>query len=307
VVVLLAIYVGVTIMPRPMAELDAGADIVAIDFHAHTRYSHDGRWNWEPEDVRRWHGSAGYDVAYVTDHRTFDGARAAWANNPPYAGATTVLLPGIEVVWRGEHVNVLDADRFYRGLLNETLRDLDENALRLASALPGNEPVLIETIPGDVSKVVAAAGPGTAGVRAIEVVDGSPRGLGQSRRERQTIVHLADSTNLALVAGSDSHGWGHAAAAWTLMFIPQWRAMPPEQVAATISRALRGGGRASTRVAERYVANTESGIALPLTVPLVTWGMFRTLDGDERVVWLAWAAAMYLLWRVRRNRRRVNA
>ncbi len=306
-VILVAVYAGVTIMPRPMAALDATADIVIIDFHTHTKYSHDGRWNWEPEDVRRWHRDTGFDVAYVTDHRTFDGARAAWANNPPFAGGGTVLLPGIEVVWRGEHVNVLDADRFYRGLLNETLRDIDEGALKLASALPGNEPVLIETIPGDLTKVVAAAGPATAGVRAIEVVDGAPRGLGQTRQQRDAIVHLADSTNLALVAGSDSHGWGHAAAAWTLMFIPDWRAMPPEQLASFIARALRGGGRTSTRVAERYVADTESGIALPLTVPLVAWGMFRTLDGDERVVWLAWAAAVYLLWRVRRVRRRVTS
>ena len=306
-VVLIAIYVGVTIMRRPMAALDAGSDIVIIDFHAHTKFSHDGRWNWEPEDVRRWHRDTGFDVAYVTDHRTFEGARAAWANNPAFAGQNTVLLPGIEVVWRGEHVNVLDADRFYRGLLNETLRDVDESALTLASALPGNEPVLIETLPGKLSQAVPAAGPGTAGVRAIEVVDGAPRGLGQTRLERRQIIQLADSANLALVAGSDSHGWGHAASGWTLMFIPDWRAMQPDALAAAISRAIRGGGRQSTRVAERYVADTESGLALPFTVPLVTWGMFRTLDSDERVIWLVWSAAIYLLWRMRRVRRRAAA
>lgn len=306
-VVLVAIYVGVTIMRRPMAALDASSDIVIIDFHAHTKHSHDGRWNWEPEDVRRWHRDTGFDIAYITDHRTFDGARAGWANNPSFAGEKTVLLPGIEVVWRGEHVNILDADRFYRGLLNETLRDVDDAALQLASALPGNEPILIETLPGDLSEIVPATGPGTAGVRAIEVVDGAPRGLGQTRRQRQEIVRLADSTNLALVAGSDSHGWGHAASGWTLMFIPDWRAMPPDILAASVARAIRGGGFASTRVAERYVADTETGVALPLTVPLVAWGMFRTLDSDERIIWLAWSAAIYLLWRVRQSRRRVAA
>ncbi|MEO7456354.1 MAG: hypothetical protein ABIY52_08830 [Gemmatimonadaceae bacterium] len=302
-VVLVAVYVGATLMPRPMAALDAGADIVAIDFHAHTKFSHDGRWNWEPEDVRAWHRDAGYDVAYITDHRTFEGARAAWANNSALSGEQVVMLPGIEVVWRGEHVNVLDADRTYRGLLNETLRDIDDGSLKMASTLPGNEPVLIQTLPGDLSQVVAASGPGTAGVRAIEVVDGAPRGLGQTRRERQRIVHLADSTNLALVAGSDSHGWGHAASGWTLMFVPQWRAMSPEQLATTISRALRGGGRASTHVVERYVADTDEGALVPFTVPVVAWGMFRTLEGDERIMWLAWSAAIYLLWRFRRKRR----
>lgn len=303
-VVLLAIYAGAMIMPRPMAALEAGTDIIVADFHAHTRFSHDGRPDWTPEDVRAWHRNAGFDVAYISDHRTFEGARDAWANNPTPAGSGTELLPAIEVVWRGEHVNVLDADRMYRGLLTETLRDVDDGALKLASSLPGSEPVLIETLPGDLSKVVAAAGPGTAGVRAIEVIDGAPKGLGQTRRERARIVHLADSTNLALVAGSDHHGWGRTAAGWTLIYLPQWRTASPEQLSSAITKIIRGGGRASTRVVERYVADTESGVALPFTVPLVAWGMLRSLSGDERIVWMAWIVAIYLLWRLRRARNR---
>jgi hypothetical protein len=39
-------------------------------------------------------------------------------------------------------------------------------------------------------------------------------------------------------------------------------------------------------------------------VPLVAWGMFRTLSLDERVVWLAWVAALSLLVRVPWMRRR---
>jgi hypothetical protein len=301
-VVFVGVYVGVAYLPRPMAALEASTDIVVVDFHSHTKYSHDGRPDWKPEDVRAWHHDAGFDAAYITDHRTFEGARDGWANNPVPVGGGTVLLPGIEVVWRGEHVNVLDADRMFRGLLNETLRDIDESALKMSSTLPMNEPVLIETMPGDLSKVVAAAGKGTPGIRAIEVVDGAPKGLGQTRRERARIVHLADSTNLALVAGSDHHGWGHTAAGWTLMFLPQWRAATPEQLTAGISRIIRGGGRTATRVVERYVANTESGYALPLTVPLVGWGMLRTLSSDERIVWIAWTVAIYLLWRLKRAR-----
>ncbi|MEO5817340.1 MAG: hypothetical protein ABIT20_18880 [Gemmatimonadaceae bacterium] len=301
-VVIIGVYVVAMIVPRPMAGIETSFDIMVIDFHAHTKFSHDGRPDWRPEDVRAWHRAAGFDVAYVTDHRTFEGARDAWANNPVSAGTGTVLLPGIEVVWRGEHVNVLDADRMFRGLLTETLRDIDESALTLASSLPGNEPVLIETFPGDLSKVIAANGPGTAGIRAIEVIDGAPKGLGQTREERARIVHLADSTNLALVAGSNHHGWGHTAAGWTLMFLPQWRAATSDQLSANISRIIRGGGRKSTRVVERYIADTETGVALPLTVPLIAWGMLRSLSGDERIVWLAWTAAIYLMWRFRRAR-----
>ena len=306
-VLLVALYAAVAIMPRPMAALDASAGILVIDFHSHTRFSHDGRPDWTPEDVRAWHRDAGFNVAYITDHRTFEGARDGWANNPVRAGDGTVLLPGIEVVWRGEHVNVLDADRMYRGLLNATLRDIDEPSLLMASALAGAEPVLIETVPADLSRMVPATGHGTAGVRAIEIVDGAPRGIGQTRGERARIVQLADSFNLALVAGSDHHGWGRAAAGWTLLFLPQWRAVSADQLSNSISNVIRDGGRRSTRVVERYVADTERGAVLPLTAPLVTWGMFRALSSDERIVWLVWALALYLIWRAVDAQRRGNA
>ena len=219
-------------------------------------------------------------------------------------GTETLLLPAIEVVWQGEHVNILDADRMYRGILDATLRDVDTEALKLASLVPGNEPVLIETIPGDLSKVVAAKGRGTPGVRAIELVDGAPRGLTQSRLQRARILDIADSANIALVAGSDHHGWGHAATAWTLLILPGWRAAPPEDVSRAIAATLRAGGRGATKVAERYVADTDDAALLPFTVPLVTWGMFRTLSLDERVVWLAWIAVLLRLSRVRGMRRR---
>jgi hypothetical protein len=302
---LVGVYVVALLVPRPMAALQKDAPaIIAVDFHAHTKYSHDGRWNWEPEDVRRWHRKAGFDVAYISDHRSFDGAREGWANNPTQSGTETLLLPAIEAVWQGEHVNVLDADRMYRGILDAALRDVDTEALTLASLVPGNEPVLIETIPGNLSKVSPAKGRGTAGVRAIEVVDGAPRGLAQSRQQRARILDIADSANIALVAGSDHHGWGHTASAWTLLILPGWRAVAPEEVSRAISATLRTGGRGATKVVERYVADTDDPVLVPFTVPLVAWGMLRTLSVDERVIWFAWIAALVLLARVRAMRRR---
>jgi len=305
IAVLAGVYAVALLVPRPMAALDtAGPNIVSIDFHAHTKYSHDGRWNWEADDVRNWHRKAGFDVAYIADHRTFDGAREGWANNPSESGAETLLLPALEAVWKGEHVIVLDADRMYRGIFDAALRDVDDDALRLASLVAGNEPVLIWTIPGNLSKVVTPKGKGTPGIRALEVVDGSPRGLTQSRLDRSRIVHLADSTDIALVAGSDSHGWGYAASAWTMMLIPGWRGAPPEELSRAISATLRNNGRATTKVVERYVANSEDAALVPFTVPIVTWGMFRSLSSDERIVWFAWVAALTMLARVPAMRRR---
>ena len=199
---------------------------------------------------------------------------------------------------------MLDADRMYRGILDVSLRDIDDDALRLASMVTGNEPVLIWTIPGNLSGIRTPAGRGTPGVRALEVVDGSPRGLTQSRLDRARIVHIADSANVALVAGSDSHGWGYAASAWTMMLLPGWRGAPPDEVSRAISSTLRDHGRPTTKVVERYVANTENAALVPFTVPIVTWGMFRSLSADERIVWFAWVAALTMLARLPAMRRR---
>ena len=43
---------------------------------------------------------------------------------------------------------------------------------------------------------------------------------------------------------------------------------------------------------------------MPFTVPIVTWGMFRALSADERIVWFAWVAALTMLARVSAMRRR---
>ena len=90
------------------------------------------------------------------------------------------------------------------------------------------------------------------------------------------------------------------------MFIPQWRSGSSDALSKGIANVLRQGGRNSTRVVVRYIANTESGIALPFTAPLVGWGMLRALSTDERIVWLAWCVVAYLGWRVLLARRRAS-
>jgi hypothetical protein len=310
---LLLVYAAAAVLPRPMAALVAEpSDVLLVaDFHAHTKYSHDGRPGWGPEDVRAWHRSAGFDAVYISDHRTVQGAELGIADNPPAAGQGEMILQALEVGWRGEHVNVLGAERVYKGLTTPGLRDVDEQALRLASLLPGREPLVVETFPGHLDKIPLPTGPQTPGVRAIELVDGSPRGLDQTRILRSRIIHLADSLNLATVSGSDNHGWGRAAPAWTLVIVPGWRGMSTDSLSYSVERALRVG-REGTRVVERRIPGELNGgnaLELTLTLPIVVWSTFTTLSVDERVMWLLWTWALVAAWRLtsgwRQRRRRV--
>ena len=295
--------------PRPMAQLTVSDEnVLAVDFHTHTKYSHDGRAGWTEDDVRRWVRGAGFDVAYITDHRTFEGGERGIAGNPGVAGEGTMLLQGIEAGYNGEHVNILSAGRRYKGVVTADLRDVDEQSLMLANMFPATTPLLIETIPGNLSKVSVPNPRGVPPVQAIEIVDGSPRGLSQGRRDRTRIVHLADSLNLALVSGSDNHGWGRTAPAWTLMRIPGWRGMPTDSLSRRIEDVLRVNGREATRVVERRVAGGQNPIALVFTAPLVAWRMLTTLSADERVMWLIWTWGVVALVRaLRRYRPRPSA
>jgi len=183
-------------------------------------------------------------------------------------------------------------------LTTPNLWDIDEEALALASLVPRREPVLVQTFPGRFDRITPAQGPGTRGVRAIELVDGAPRGLAQTRRDRRRIVGLADSLNLALVAGSNNHGWGRTAPGWTLLRIQGWRGMTPDQLATAIEATIREAGRLATRVVERRVAEGEpSPLRVALTVPLVAWRMLTTLSVDQRVMWVVWAWLLAFAWR----------
>jgi len=280
------------------------ADIIAVDFHAHTQYSHDGRPGWSAEDVRDWHTASGFDVAYITDHRTFEGAMAGTLLDHAQVGQDpkTTILPGLEAFFHGEHINVLSAGSRYRGITTPDLISINDTSLAYASVIPNAEPVLIETIPGNLDMIIPHSGVSSAGVRAIEIVAGSPRGMTQIKRDHDRIVRIADSLNLALLPGSDNHGWGKTAPGWTLMRIPGlWRGYAPDSLARVIEAIIRQSGRRGSLVVERTTASA-SRTALAFTTPVVVWTVMRTLSSPERVAWLFWIWIPVLVaWLIRRR------
>ncbi|MEX2152410.1 MAG: hypothetical protein WD825_03675 [Gemmatimonadaceae bacterium] len=307
VVGIVVAYVAAAVLPRPMASLVTdNANILRVDFHSHTSASHDGRGGWGAEHNRAWHRDGGYDAAYVTDHATVSEAERGMANNPNPAGGGVTLLQGIEVTWSGEHVAILGAERRYRGLLTPNLRDVDEQGLLLGSLIQTREPVVIWNHPKDLTRLPPASGPRTAGVRGIEISNGSPPGADKIRPKRQAIVALAERAGLAMMGGSDYHGWGRTAPAWTLVRIFGWRGMNADSLDQQIERVVRESGARGTRVVERRVADPGSrNTALALTVLSVPLRMLTTLSNDERLVWLIWTWLIAAtVWWVRRRRAR---
>lgn len=288
-VVMLCIYASGAMLPRPVARLTvSSSDAVVIDFHSHTHYSWDGRAGFSPEESRRWHRASGFDVAYVTDHSTFAGAERAALGNPARAGDGTVMLSGIEVRDRGNHLVVLGTDA--SDWQSYTAGDLQERIFQRESQARGSaRPVVLFTLPGQLKSENAMS------VDGLELSDAAPRGLGQADALRQDIISRAKEQRKTLVASSNNHGWASASPAWSVMEIHDWRQMTPAQLDVAIRRQILRDGWSAVQVINRRRPGPTSFAGLALTVPDTAWRMLTTMSWVERASWLIWIWATYLL------------
>lgn len=280
---LVLLYAGGTMLRRPLARLVMGSpDDVIVDFHSHTSYSWDGRRDFTPMTNRRWHRDSGFDVSYVTDHGTFDGAREGAARNPARAGNGVVLLSGIEVRSDGRHLDILGTDASDSAAYQRD--DLDEGMfVRTVRPKQSVAPLVLLTLPGHLNTEAL-----DVPIDAVEISDGAPRALSQIDDQRQRILDLARERDVALIAGSNNHGWASASPAWSVMEIAGWRAMTPTQLDAAIRSTILRRGFKAVRVIERRSAGPVSYSALAATVPVAAWRMLATLSWTERSAWLCW-------------------
>jgi hypothetical protein len=295
------------IAPRPMASLALGdSNLIAVDFHSHTEASHDGRAGFTAERNREWHQRSGFDVAYVTDHRTFDGALDGEARNPAVSGDGTVLLPGVELRDGSEHLLLIGVDPRRMKITSP-----DWQGAVVADKAGPAPPILLLVLPGDIMHIPPFEISGPVRLAGIEASDGSPRGLAQSATGRDTILSTSSRLGLAIVAGSDNHGWGRLAPAWSVLKIPGWRRLTPDQLDVEIRRTIVTRGVSSVQVIERRTA-PPSHNAVEAALGGVTAGlvMARTMSFEDRASWIAWSwglcALSLRLARRNRSRRRTD-
>lgn len=289
----LVVYAGGVLLPRPMAAIHLrDPDDLTIDFHSHTNFSWDGRRHFTAAANRAWHTAAGFDVAYVSDHKSFSGALRGMATNPPHGGGATILLPALEARDHYEHVIALGLDPRApfdaKGEWHDPVGDTPHGTAGTAGATRP-APLLILTIPGNIHQLPDNELHGVARVVAIELSDGAPRGMNQIQRDERDILRFADTLHLAVIAGSDNHGWGHTAVAWSVMHIPGWRTLAPPQLDSAIQYTIRTQRRGAARVYLRDTPNPGvSPVALALTAPAALWRVLADLSWPERGSWIVW-------------------
>jgi hypothetical protein len=277
---------------RPMASLAlADRDLIAVDFHSHTDASHDGRPGFDAESNREWHSSSGFDAAYVTDHKTFDGALSGVAHNPARSGDRTVLLPGVELRDGDEHLILIGVDP---ARMRITSPDWQGTAVKADGGTA--PPMLLLSMPGNILRIPSNETNGAVRLAGIEGVDGSPRGMAQSARDRDAILALAGKLHLAVVAASDNHGWGRTAPAWSVLRIPGWRGMTPAELDIAIRQTIVANGSRAIQVIARRTAppprNKVEAVAGGIVIALV---IMRTMNFPDRLSWIAWSWGLCLL------------
>ena len=270
---LLAFYAAGILLPRPMVGLEvADPDLVTIDFHSHTNHSHDGWSLFTAPRNRAWHEAGGFDAAYVTDHYTWAGFDDARSANPERVGERTTLLGGAEIRIHRRPTNILGDRRRYQFALDSDSVYMEPDSLAAGYERGGPPPTLLYTMPGELRLVVPFTEERPSGVIAIELNDGSPRGLEQVKGEREEILALADSADLAIIAATNLHGWGRTVAAWSIMEIPGWQEMTPEGLGGVIEAELHAKRRAAVTVVERSMPYHDgSRTLMTLTLPWLVW------------------------------------
>lgn len=300
----LALYALVALVPRPMPSLVLDdPDQLAIDFHTHSRHSHDVGERHVVDWSADWHTRAGFDAFVLSDHSVWAGVAELEALQQADRGSDVdeaMVLSGIEVWLAGEHIIALGDSTRYTNLFN----DIRNAFMNERSDELTRRPSFIVTIPGTPFRLPPLNESNPMGVIAIEVHDGAPRGLEQGRAQRDSIIEWAQTHDLALVSGSNNHGAGQTPTAWTIMTIPGWDEMEPRALLATIEDVLHENRFEATQVLERPAPSAQSSVALVLTVPALILHAVRSLTTPERLVWLLYLLGLWAVsWFPVRRRR----
>ncbi len=309
VALLLGFIVIGLVWHRPMLSLEGThPDDAVVDFHSHTNVSHDVRDTWmrgfDREANRRWHSSAGFDAAFVTDHNVA-GSQSPFATRQSRvtsrrsSEASTVLCPGTEVsAWRA-HIVLLgstvpvDRSRYkaFDGLV-ALLASSDSayGALSLAS--------LPEYRRNHWDRLDQLA---SAGLDGFEIVNASPKANELTRPEIGRVVDVARRHNRFVAGVSDSHGWGATSMVWNLV---RTGGTSPDPCSAVLSR-LRSGFTA-VRVIERHRLRPDDWWPMWLTPVGVVWETWRGMGWALTGAWLIWIWAWALLPSLQALRRRIG-
>lgn len=286
-----------TLAPRPMARLRADdPEVLVFDMHSHSARSWDGRRSFGPKENMEWHRAAGYSASFLTDHNRAEGSAEA----KRLSGAGLRSLFGVELSLHGAHVVVL-------GPRSEPKqKDYEDGPAGLARLFRDCGPrfgaLCVMSLPEyrrhHWTELEALA---DGGVSGFELLNGTPKGLAFSARERAAVLELSRRRNLPVFAASDDHGFSRAAPAWNAARLEGHALLGADALERALLARLKKDGYAATRVVAR-ARREPPAVLLPLEAPLALWTLVRTLTPLQSAVTLLWLWAAWLALAAARRR-----
>ena len=290
-IVSLTLFVAVgALWHRPMLSLSGvPAGTKVVDFHSHTNISHDVRGTlmrgFDAEANRRWHGRAGFDAVFLTDHNVVPSP-------PLYRAGHPALCPGIEVsAWRAHIVLLGDtlpvATKRYRKGLRGLLTLLYTSDTTYGSLSLASLPEYQRNHWNHLDLLI------TAGLDGLEIVNASPAANELGRAQRDSVIALAKANNRFVVGVSDNHGWGATSMVWNLVAVPPGKT----DLCSSIIGQLRLGFPA-VHIVERHRLRSDDPWPLWLTPLGVLWATWRSMGWPLTISWIAWTL-LWMWWRAR--------
>ncbi len=301
IVIALGLFLGflawAILCPRPMAKLVAeNPAVLLVDFHSHSRVSHDGRPSFSAQDNMRWHEAQGYGASFITDHNKIDSSREAKEiSRKNWPGKRYVSLEGEEISLQKTHLAVLGVheridNRPYdsdHAKIHKFIKDTRKKGMLVIASLPeywfyhwGN----------GVQDFI------TWGVDGFEVINSAPKALDFPPAMRSDILALCSTHNLFITGISDTHGYGYATAAWNAVLLPGWHDLDADTREKALLAKLKKDRFKAVQVLARarfeHEETWQLGIA-PLVSLIYVW---RSLTPALCLSWIAWiwfAALLY--------------
>lgn len=306
--ILFLFFVGFTawgaLVPRPMGRLVAeNSETLLVDFHSHTRASHDGRPSFGPEENMRWHQAQGYGAGFITDHNQITSAEeAAFLSEGNWRETGYRSLIGEEISLWKTHLVVLGSKERIDNLPFDSDPAKVEPFIR---AMKAKGFLVIASLPeywwyhwGEgVQKLIAA------GIDGFEIVNSAPKALDFPVSKRLEILDELKRKNLFFTGISDNHGYGYATAVWNAVQVPGWQTMAPGSLEASLLYTLRNDRFNAVQVLERARYLHRNNIELifsPVFNALYYW---RGLGPWQAVSWACW---IWLGWAVGLRWQRFN-
>ncbi len=290
-----------SLVPRPMARLVASdPDVLLIDFHSHSRASHDGRPRFTAQRNMDWHAKQGFHAGFITDHNRIETSQQAKAlSRLQWKSTGYRSLEGEEVsLWKthlltlGVHERIdnqpYDSDAAKVPLF---VRDMRKKNIPVIASLP--EYWFYHWGQGVQDFV-------SWGVGGFEIINSAPKALDFPLDKRKEIVSLAQQHNLVLTGITDNHGYGYATAVWNAMRMPGWQALDPDALEQRVLQDLQSKRFGAVQVLERVVYRSSSTMGLWVSPFINLFWYFRLLQLSQLLVWIGWIWVVPLLFNTKR-------